>query len=149
MRLTAPEALHVQVEDPSAFAETYTRLQGEYPDARTWRVRGDRMATARAAFDELGAALQLPYYFGGNWAALEDCLLDLDWAPATDYLLLVCDAHLALADEPDQLPSLLGSLVRAHEAWQPRSFRTVLQVPAGADDALWSRLAQAGQATAV
>jgi hypothetical protein len=36
-------------------------------------VRGRKMRTRNALYDELGAALQFPSYFGENWNAVHEC----------------------------------------------------------------------------
>lgn len=41
-------------------------------------VRGKKSRTVSHFFDEISAALQFPYYFGENWAALDECLADLE-----------------------------------------------------------------------
>ena len=85
-------------------------------------VRGAKMRTFAAAYDELAAALQLPYYFGENLDALEECLTDLEWLPGPRHLLLVRDADLLLADESDAdvaMSSLLTVLARAQSVIAP------------------------------
>ena len=58
------------------------------------------MRTVAAFFNEIASALQFPPYFGENWAAFEDCMRDLDWLPASAYVLVLWDAEELLADEP-------------------------------------------------
>jgi hypothetical protein len=47
----------------------------------------DEMLTA------VGRALRFPEWFGHNWDALTDCLLDMGWLPATGYVVILdhCD----------------------------------------------------------
>ena len=47
----------------------------------------DEMLTA------LGQGLRFPEWFGHNWDALTDCLLDMAWLPATGYVIILdhCD----------------------------------------------------------
>jgi RNAse (barnase) inhibitor barstar len=47
----------------------------------------DEMLTA------VGRALRFPEWFGHNWDALTDCLLDMGWLPATGYMIVLdhCD----------------------------------------------------------
>jgi len=47
----------------------------------------DEMLTA------LGTGLRFPEWFGHNWDALTDCLLDMGWLPATGYVIILdhCD----------------------------------------------------------
>jgi Barstar (barnase inhibitor) len=69
------------------------------------------MPTTEAMFNEFAAALQFPYYFGGNWAAFDECLADLSWLPATGYIITIFDsADLLAKDERSQLNQLFDVL---------------------------------------
>ncbi len=52
--------------------------------------------------DFLARAFPLPAYFGHNWDALEECLLDLDWLTEPQVALVHHDIPLA-ATPADQL----------------------------------------------
>jgi hypothetical protein len=81
-------------------------------------LRGHKMRTTEALFNELGAALQLPSYFGENWPGLDECLADLSWMPALPRVLLFVQAVEILADEKSELLDLFSDvLVRAAEGW--------------------------------
>lgn len=113
-------------------------------------VRGRKMRTSAALFDEFAAALQFPSYFGENWNAFDECVSEIDWIPLGDgFVILVEDADqvLADADDDDTLDVLVGSFVLAFEtygapiaqgAWfdrPPVPFHVILQVePAVAPD---------------
>lgn len=74
-------------------------------------VRGSKARTREALFDEFSAALQFPYYFGGNWPAFNECLADLDWlSRQTGFVVLVYEAAQLLQEEQ---PEELAVLVRA------------------------------------
>ena len=63
-------------------------------------VRGQKMRTDEALFNEVAAALQFPSYFGENWDALDECIADLEWLPpGAGYVLYVLHADQVLADE--------------------------------------------------
>ena len=97
------------------------------------------MRSVTSLFQECAAALQFPYYFGGNWDALDECITDMAWLPAAGYLLGVTDADLILSDETEEdIKIFLQTLVSAAEFWasEPNSqyqeirqrFRTSLHV---------------------
>lgn len=79
------------------------------------RVRGSKMPTVAAVYDEFAAALQFPYYFGANKDAFDECLRDWrDWlgdAPAL--ILVIRDADALLTEQPGELPWLLSALADA------------------------------------
>lgn len=152
--LVHPEIFHLLQEEADDFATRYMSLQADYPTARLVRLRGGKMRTLSAMFDEIGAAFQFPYYFGENWPALYDCLTDLDWARAADYLLMICDIELVLDQEPDSLlENLLDIFVQVNAAWRGSdenspsvSFRIILQTSPEAAFAAWQRLVAANHA---
>jgi RNAse (barnase) inhibitor barstar len=81
-------------------------------------LRGTKMRTDQALFDEVSAALQFPDYFGENWAALEECLTDLTWLPAKGYVLFIVWSELVLVDELDDSLALLRRIIlRVSERW--------------------------------
>jgi RNAse (barnase) inhibitor barstar len=49
----------------------------------------------------IGKALRCPEWFGHNWDALTDCLLDMGWLPATGYVVILdhCDGIHARAED--------------------------------------------------
>jgi RNAse (barnase) inhibitor barstar len=116
-------------------------------------VRGSKARTTADLFNEMGAALQFPPYFGENWDALRDCLADLEWTQADAYVLLFTDSQQLLEREPaDRLTFLLRVLDEVGAEWtQPRSgamarpakpFQAVFQCPLDAMAALRARLEQ-------
>lgn len=118
-------------------------------------VRGAKMRSTAALMDEVSAALQFPYYFGENWAALDECLADMEWLmPSKGLVLVVRDADLVLCEEEvEELESFVAALrnasdeyaepVELGEAWDRPAvpFHVVLQVsPDAANEAArrWS-----------
>jgi hypothetical protein len=81
-------------------------------------VRGKKMRTMPALFDEFAAALQFPYYFGENWDAFDECVTDLEWLSSDAYTILVSDAvHMLEAEPAENLMSFLHALERAGREW--------------------------------
>ena len=76
------------------------------------RIRyGDKAVLMR----NIAAALRFPDWFGANWDALEDCLSDLSWLPASGYVLVIEDAQPG-----DELGVLVDVLRSAAEWWSER-----------------------------
>ncbi len=56
-----------------------------------WRVfvlDGEQITDKASLFQVAFEAMRLPRYFGRNWDAFEEMIRDLDWAPATGYVIL-------------------------------------------------------------
>jgi len=82
-------------------------------------LRGRKMETYEALFDECAAALQFPWYFGENGNAFDECMSDLSWLPPkAGYLFIVTDPGRVLQRIADDgLSWLVGSLGRAAAVW--------------------------------
>lgn len=115
-------------------------------------LRGSKMATLQATFDEIGAGLQFPQYFGENQAALAECITDMSWLPAEAYVVVVADAiRLLEHDSDDRFAMLVETFSEAGPEWATpiergewwdrpaRPFHVVLQVEAESREELRSR----------
>lgn len=81
-------------------------------------MRGNRCADIGRLFQEWAAALQFPYYFGGNWDAFEECLGDLNWLPGAGYVFFVTHGHLILPDVEGDLAILCRILDTVAKEWE-------------------------------
>ena len=79
-------------------------------------VRGNKMKTVETLFDEFSAALQFPYYFGGNWGAFGECVADLDWLLGEACIVVITDSDQLFEDEPlDELNILIECFEEARK----------------------------------
>ena len=126
---TVPVGLHIVQTDENILAGV--RRTPPVRESLIRTIRGRKCRTVTALFDEMGAALQFPYYFGENWDALDEVLRDLtDIAPVV--LLLFSAADVLLSDEDESSFSTLAKMLgRAHLHWSRRdiSFHSVFQCP--------------------
>ncbi|MBM9624824.1 barstar family protein [Streptomyces zhihengii] len=101
------------VESGAAGIEASVRLA-----FRVFELDGSLMQSPVEVFSEFSRKFSFPDYFGENWAALEDCLYDLNWLPAADgYLLVVRDWGMVLNNSPSALPVLVRILGDAGYSW--------------------------------
>lgn len=143
---------------PATVSEAYDlmqalQLQRPPQTAARW-IRGEKCRTAPALFDEFAAALQFPWYFGGNWDAMDECLTDLEWLPADGYALFIVEAVAVLTDEPGQFRVFCDMMRAAAAEWagpgygaqprQPKSFQVILQTEPVREAELRARLNEAG-----
>ena len=93
-------------------------------------IRGWKSHTAKSFFDEFAAAFQLPSYFGENWNAFDECINDLDWMPASAYIVFISDVDQVLPGEPIDFNILIRQLKHAAEEWtQGRTFNPSFPTP--------------------
>ena len=62
-------------------------------------IRGKRCKTEDDFFREISAAFQFPYYFGENWAAMDECLCDLEWLKASQIFVVIDDFGSMFCDQ--------------------------------------------------
>ena len=80
-------------------------------------IQGAKCQTTASLLTECARALDFPDYFGHNWDALEECLIDLEWLPAKGYILLITDAAHVLSNDEEEYETFLEILRDAGEAW--------------------------------
>lgn len=112
-----PPNFYVTTIGLSEFANLYLQLTSSHKEAVIRMIRGKKSKTLDAFYNEVGAALQFPYYFGENWPAFDECINDLDWVPGDAYLLLISRADLLLCEEPVEFPVLMRLLANACVEW--------------------------------
>jgi RNAse (barnase) inhibitor barstar len=81
--------------------------------------------------DRVSKALSFPAWFGGNWDALFDCLVDLGWRPAPGYVLVFERASVLSETQPEVFDTALSILDDATSAWRDRGvpFRAFVDAP--------------------
>jgi hypothetical protein len=140
-----PPYLHLSVASPKEFGAYAFRLNYEKGSEFAVRVvRGNKMLRLDDLYDEFAAAFQFPDYFGGNWAAFDECLADLEWLPARGYVLLVSNAIEVLSEEPEkQFAMFVRILSGICEEWAraktPKSFHVLFQCTEGGVETLRRR----------
>lgn len=168
--MTVPPAL-LQIQDGPRLFVIETDASALQDAASEWAgvgltvrsVRGSKMRSTEALMDELSAALQFPHYFGENWAALDECLSDMEWLlPTAGIVLVIRDAVEVLVGEDTaeldafiralaNASSVYGSPVEQGEWWDRPAvgFHVVLQTSVEFADELVRRWRSFGAETAV
>lgn len=71
--------------------------------------------TKERMLERIAKALAFPDWFGGNWDALEDCLIDLSWCEAEGHVLIFSGLWPS-----DDLGVLIDVLASSAEFWAAR-----------------------------
>ncbi len=66
-------------------------------------------------------ALHFPGWFGHNWDAWFDCLVDLRWRPASGYVLVFEHADELRRTSPETLDTAISILEEVAQVWSNRS----------------------------
>jgi len=99
----ARPTFYLIITDADSFDDLFRRLRSEYADhdVNVWKIRGTKSSTREGFFDEIGAVLQFPHYFGENWDALRDIFYDMGWLPGTLLMIPAAEQLLAASDPQD------------------------------------------------
>ncbi len=65
----------------------------------------------------LARVLSFPDYFSLNWDALDECLVDMEWAPARGYRLILAGSRKFWTNQPNLAGKLVSSWLVAAEDW--------------------------------
>jgi Barstar (barnase inhibitor) len=84
-------------------------------------------------FAEFARALSLPDWFGHNWDALADCLMDLSWLEFSGYVLHIQGMDNLADTQPALHATLHEILLDSCLYWQDegRAFWVFIELPAG------------------
>ena len=105
-----------------------------FPAAFAVAVLDGTKANTRAEFfHQIASALRFPDYLGHNWDAVYDCLTDLNWLPATGYVLVLDGFDQFAREQPEQWNIALKVMREECVFWQPlsRSMVVLLYGPCG------------------
>lgn len=80
-------------------------------------IRGTHCGNIEQLMNEISAAFQFPYYFGHNWDALYDCIRDLWWLKANNYLLVITDFDKLLEGKPDERRTFIEIMKDTSSEW--------------------------------
>ena len=64
--------------------------------------------------------LEFPTYFGMNWDALDECLVDMSWRPSGGYVLVLRGAEQLWRRNSRLVGSFVESWLFAAESWAKR-----------------------------
>ena len=80
-------------------------------DANAVSDKSDFLQQAKTAF-------HLPDYFGENWDALTDCLMDLSWLPGPRWVVLVRGLERLFGLDPQSYQTIFEILDEARTFWE-------------------------------
>lgn len=83
--------------------------------------------TKEELFEEFAESANFPGYFGHNWDALFDCLLDFSWE--NSHVVVIVHEDLPLKNNPDELGIYLKILRDAVEDWKKPKQGLIVEPP--------------------
>ena len=83
-----------------------------------FHIEGQRLDKKEQFLNHAALAMHFPDYFGDNWDAFEDCLTDLSWIDAEQYLIVLDHTDVFAEHAPQHFDTLLEILKEAAEYWR-------------------------------
>ena len=80
-------------------------------------IDGKNCSTTNKLFREFAEKFSFPNYFGKNWAAFNECLNDLEWLEADEYVLIITNFEHLLAKKPNERDIFLEILKSTMYQW--------------------------------
>ena len=101
------------------------------------RVDLEQARSKSEMLDAIGKGLRFPEWFGHNWDALADCLMDMNWLPATGYVIILdrCDGIHGRAEK--DFVNLLDIFQEAADIWREENIPLWCLVDMQADGIAW------------
>jgi len=83
-----------------------------------FHVEGRNIERKEQLLNHVATALHFPGHFGHNWDALEECLIDMEWADADGYVIFYDHIDGLLAAHPDQFETFVEICRDAVASWK-------------------------------
>src|SRR5262245_58318890 len=135
---TAPPWTHLWATSADNMITALREWESKSVCKRSVRIiRGRKSATKLQFFDEATAALQFPNYFGENWDACNECLIEMHNSRDTAAIVVaITETDRLLVKESSREAGILADVVasslqasnRAEKPKKSRPFHVVFQV---------------------
>ena len=96
---------------------TLATIKGELPEITILECGVSDVNDDSALLGKLSASLQFPDYFGNNWDAFDECISDMEWMPASGYVLVVSGAKQLWSNAPASAGKLVSAWLLAASSW--------------------------------
>lgn len=87
-------------------------------DLKLFHLQGANIHDKQTFINSLAKAAEFPDYAQANWDSLEECLRDLEWCPASGYVIFYQGTEPFQTAAPDDWQTALEILSSAVEFWQ-------------------------------
>jgi RNAse (barnase) inhibitor barstar len=78
---------------------------------------GKEISSKETFLTKAAEVMKFPAYFGANWDAFDECITDLTWCPAEQYVLLYDRPDIFAQADPAQWEIAVDILGSAEEYW--------------------------------
>ncbi|OOR20759.1 barstar family protein [Bacillus cereus] len=81
-------------------------------------------------FNEFSNNLRFPDYFSDNWNSFDECINDLGWFEAEQYVIFINDANSVLLEDNENFESFIRILYKTCVEWaKGRDYGALVTIP--------------------
>ncbi|WP_226545657.1 barstar family protein [Bacillus thuringiensis] len=80
-------------------------------------IDGSNCMDMNGVFSEFSKKMNFPDYFGGNWNAFDECMNDLSWLKAEQYVIWISDTDKLLVNDNENFEVLIEILSDTCMEW--------------------------------
>ncbi len=81
-------------------------------------INADQVPDKKGFLETMSATCELPDYFGFNWDALEECLRDFSFAPASGYIFGIIHAKKLQQSLGSEYDTFTAIFLNAADQWE-------------------------------
>ncbi len=92
----------------------------QYFESNFWQffyIKGEGIIDKATFLDIWSKTLNFPDYFGNNWDAFDDCLLDLEWCELTPRIIIYNQPEKFAHQDPKEWETVIDVLLAALGYW--------------------------------
>lgn len=82
------------------------------------RINGKEILNKKMFLQKFAESASFPEYFGQNWDAFWECIVDLEWLPAKGYVIYYENPDFFISNAPSEWEIALDILVKAVDFWK-------------------------------
>lgn len=89
-------------------------------ESNSWQsfyIKGEGIIDKPTFLDNWSKTMNFPDYFGHNWDAFDDCLLDLEWCDPTPRIVVYNQPEKFAHQAPDEWETVIDVLLVALSYW--------------------------------
>ena len=83
-----------------------------------FHLEGKSIGNKEQFLKQVAVTLHFPDYFGHNWDAFADCLMDMSWHEASGYIMLYDDFHFFAEHSREEFEAALSIFKESAEFWR-------------------------------
>jgi RNAse (barnase) inhibitor barstar len=95
---------------------------------------GRSISDEQTFFKKISSVMRFPDYFGHNWNAVEECIRDLSWSQASEYIIIYENFEVLAQKDPKAFDIAKSIFQEARDYWREQNIKMhILFIPSNGD----------------